>query len=57
MRILKTDYRNKKCKSQSGLHFFETNLSTNKLINTPENIFGQTVYNGRYVVSGFGLIP
>lgn len=29
----------------------------NKLINTPKNIFGQTVYNGRYVVSGFGLIP
>lgn len=28
-----------------------------KLINNPKNIDGQPVYNGRYVVSGFGLIP
>ena len=28
----------------------------NKLINNPKNIFGQSVYNGRFVVSGFGLI-
>jgi len=27
-----------------------------KLINNPKNIYGQSVYNGRYVVSGFGLI-
>ena len=28
----------------------------NKLVNNPKNIYGQAVYNGRYVVSGFGLI-
>lgn len=27
------------------------------LINHPKNIYGESVYNGRYVVSGFGLIP
>ncbi len=27
-----------------------------KLINNPKNIFGQSVYNGRRVVTGFGLI-
>lgn len=28
-----------------------------QLINNPKNIFGQPVYNGRMVVSGFGLVP
>lgn len=28
-----------------------------RLINNPKNIFGQPVYNGRMVVSGFGLVP
>ncbi|MEG0577084.1 MAG: phosphodiester glycosidase family protein [Bacilli bacterium] len=28
-----------------------------QLINTPKNIYGQVVYGGRAVVSGFGLVP
>lgn len=31
-------------------------VANNKLINNPINILGQPVYNGRYVVTGFGLI-
>ncbi len=29
----------------------------NKLINNPKNVYGQPVYGGRKVVSGFGLLP
>lgn len=28
----------------------------NKLVNNPKNIYGQSVYNGRYVVTGWGLL-
>lgn len=34
-----------------------TSLSiAGKLVNNPINIFGQKIYNGRYIVSGFGLV-
>jgi exopolysaccharide biosynthesis protein len=33
-----------------------TLIINNKLINNPKNVWGQAVYNGRYVVSGFGLL-
>lgn len=29
----------------------------NKLINTPKNVYGKVITNGRRVVSGFGLLP